>query len=63
MSYLVDTKEQPSSDSKEQSGEKETKTRTPGSHMATIHDDDERLLAQIGYEQVFPYMYWTQLQL
>jgi len=24
----------------------------PGAGMATIHDDDERLLAEIGYEQV-----------
>lgn len=39
-----------SSDSKRQS--KASQNKVKGAAMATIQDDDERLLAQIGYEQV-----------
>ena len=34
--------------------EKSEITRSSATPMATIHDDDELLLARIGYKQVFP---------
>lgn len=38
--------------SKEHPGEAKSPGKETGVRMATIEDDDERLLAEIGYEQV-----------
>lgn len=37
----------------------EEKSTGPANHMATIRDDDERLLAQIGYTQVSRFILYS----
>jgi hypothetical protein len=36
-----------------------TPVQPPSPDMATIHDDDERLLARIGYKQVMKINGWS----
>jgi hypothetical protein len=50
MSLSTDVKSPSLGDSR--GSTKDSKGDKKGAPMATIHDDDERLLAEIGYEQV-----------